>query len=135
MTINATRAHINRILANLLHNAQRHATRRVRVDVCHGKDRAELAVIGDGVGIAEPCRERIFQRFCRLNTCRGHGNRDPGLGLAVARDIAQAHHGSLHVEDSSAGGARFVLDLPLSPAPDRPSLPQPNGRTHNPFSG
>jgi anti-sigma regulatory factor (Ser/Thr protein kinase) len=124
VTVNAVSTQISRVITNLLDNAQRHAEQTVQIQVSRKGDSAELAVTDDGDGIAEADRERIFQRFTRLGAARSRDHKGTGLGLAIARDIAQAHFGTLQVEDS-AGGARFVLRLPLAerPRPTGPTLP------------
>jgi signal transduction histidine kinase len=106
---------IGRLLTNLLDNAQRHAEHTVRVRLRRAGDNAELAVIDDGAGIAAADRERIFERFTRLDAARGRDQGGTGLGLAIARDIAHTHQGSLDVQESPGGGtgACFVLRLPL----------------------
>jgi signal transduction histidine kinase len=111
--VNAVASQVVRVLTNLLDNAQRHAVQRVRIGLCRRGAGAELTVTDDGQGIALADRERIFQRFVRLEASRSRDHGGTGLGLAIARDIAYAHHGSLHVEDSADGGARFVLRIPL----------------------
>ncbi|MGH3388510.1 MAG: sensor histidine kinase [Actinomadura sp.] len=113
VTVNASRGLLARVLANLLDNAQRHANRLVLVEVCRSDRTAELIVSDDGEGVAEADRERIFQRFTRLDSARSRQEGGTGLGLAIARNIAQIHHGTLHVGDATSGGARFVLRLPL----------------------
>ncbi|WP_440065032.1 ATP-binding protein [Streptosporangium sp. OZ121] len=113
VTVEAAPWQLARLLANLLDNARRHATRRLQVDLRRAGGHAELAVADDGKGIAPADRERVFQRFVRLDTARSRGRGGTGLGLAIARDIAQAHRGSLHVEDVTEGGACFVLRIPL----------------------
>jgi signal transduction histidine kinase len=112
--VNAVRAQIVRVLTNLLDNAQRHARHRVRAEVHSNGGTAELSVSDDGAGIAEADRERIFQRFTRLDAARSRDHGGTGLGLAIAREIAHAHCGTLDLEDSSAEGSRFVLRLPLA---------------------
>ncbi|MEU7852386.1 HAMP domain-containing sensor histidine kinase [Nonomuraea sp. NPDC049141] len=114
VTVQAVPIRIARLLTNLLDNAQRHAQRMVEVRVSRMGDSAEMAVADDGDGIAESERERIFQRFTRLGAARRLDHKGAGLGLAIARDIAQAHMGTLHARESATGGACFVLRLPLS---------------------
>lgn len=114
--------HLSRLLANLLDNAQRYArhevTVRVRADEPSGH--AVLEVADDGPGVPPADRERVFERFTRLDEARGRETGGAGLGLAIAREIAGAHAGTLTVEDGDAGadgdagpGARFVTRLPL----------------------
>jgi signal transduction histidine kinase len=112
--VEGVQGELRRVLTNLMDNAQRHAERHVKVDVRRDGNCAELIVSDDGHGIAEADRERIFERFTRLAASRKRDHAGTGLGLAIARDIAHAHHGTLEVGDSPAGGARFVLRLPLT---------------------
>ncbi|WP_371778912.1 sensor histidine kinase [Streptosporangium subroseum] len=111
-TVNAVPTQISRLLANLLDNAQRHCTHQVCVDVHAAHAVVELAVSDDGPGIALDDRERVFHRLTRLDDARRLDRNGTGLGLAIARDIAHAHHGTLSVEESTTGGACFVLRLP-----------------------
>ncbi|MEO3807585.1 ATP-binding protein [Sphaerisporangium sp. B11E5] len=104
--------HLSRVLANLLDNAQRHADRVVTVEVRGARGMAEVSVTNDGDRIAVADRERVFQRFTRLDEARSRHRGGTGLGLAIARDVAIAHGGTLQVEDASAG-TRFVLRLPV----------------------
>ncbi|KPI19993.1 integral membrane sensor signal transduction histidine kinase [Actinobacteria bacterium OV450] len=106
-----------RLVTNLLDNAQRHAERRVglvlRVDA--QRRTAVLEVRDDGPGIPVADRERVFERFTRLDDARSRDEGGTGLGLAIARDIATRLGGSLTVEDAPVG-ARLVARLPLEPA-------------------
>ncbi|WP_194244291.1 sensor histidine kinase [Nonomuraea phyllanthi] len=112
VVVEGVRLQLARVLTNLLDNAQRHAEHRVCVQVYEeGRDTAVLAVENDGVEIAPEDRERIFERFTRLDAARSRDAGGTGLGLAIARDVAVAHRGRITVEDC-AGGARFVLRLP-----------------------
>ncbi|MFF4621549.1 sensor histidine kinase [Nonomuraea jabiensis] len=114
--VDAVPTQICRVLRNLLDNAQHHAAHTVVVRILRAGARAKLSVIDDGPGVPEAERDHIFQRFTRLDTARSRDHGGTGLGLAIARDTAHAHHGSLHVENASPRGARFVLHLPLASA-------------------
>ncbi|WP_037791978.1 sensor histidine kinase [Streptomyces sp. Mg1] len=107
-------ARLERALANLVDNALRHA--RAGVTVRAGADPAGgwalLEVTDDGPGIPEADRDRVFERFVRLDQDRSRAAGGTGLGLAIAREIARAHGGDVHALASSAGGARLVLRVP-----------------------
>lgn len=108
-----SRGQLARVLGNLLDNAQRHARASVRVSVTRGADgRVVLGVADDGSGVPEAERERIFARFVRLDDARSRDDGGAGLGLAIARDVAERHGGTLTVGTSPAGGALFELRLP-----------------------
>ncbi|WP_214105627.1 ATP-binding protein [Acrocarpospora catenulata] len=113
VTVDAVPAQLVRLLSNLVDNAHRHAAGSVTVAVRRVGDQAELTVTDDGPGIPEAERDRVFERFARPDTARGRRQGGTGLGLAIAREIAHAHHGTLHAEEASPHGARFVLRLPL----------------------
>lgn len=115
VTIQAVPGYIGRLVSNLLDNAQRHARSTIEVTVREDGTNAELVVSDDGEGIPVGERERVFERFMRLDSARSRDRGGTGLGLAIARDIAIAHGGTLRVEeDAQLGGARFVLRLPLA---------------------
>ncbi|MFF4697038.1 sensor histidine kinase [Streptomyces chattanoogensis] len=104
-----SRGQLGRVLGNLLDNAQRHAVSAVRVAVAREGEWAVLRVDDDGPGVPEGERERIFERFVRLDDARARDDGGAGLGLAIARDVAVRHGGSLAVRDGSV----FELRLPL----------------------
>ncbi|GAA4581478.1 hypothetical protein GCM10023194_12820 [Planotetraspora phitsanulokensis] len=120
VTVQAAPTHLGRLVTNLLDNARRHARRAIQVQVGHDDTLAELSVADDGPGIPAKDRERVFERFARLDAGRCRHRGGTGLGLAIARDIAHAHAGTLHVEEAPGGGARFVLRLPLAGDTVRP---------------
>ena len=108
-----SRSRLGRVIGNLLDNAQRHARSAVRVTVRRDGAWAVVEVADDGEGVAEADRERIFERFVRLDESRSRDDGGAGLGLAIARDVAARHGGTLTVRDAPAGGALFELRLPL----------------------
>jgi signal transduction histidine kinase len=105
------------LVENLLTNATRHARGAVRVTVVEEQGTVELAVEDDGAGIAAEHRGHIFERFTRLDEARSRDQGGAGLGLAIVRAITEAHGGSVAVDDSDLGGARFTVHLPASTAP------------------
>ncbi|MGY0069826.1 sensor histidine kinase [Streptomyces sp. QTS137] len=108
-----SRGQLARVLGNLLDNGRRHARERVSVTVRREGDRAVLGVADDGDGVAEADRERIFERFVRLDAARSRDDGGAGLGLAIARDVAVRHGGTLTAGAAPSGGALFELRLPL----------------------
>lgn len=110
-----SRAQVGRVLTNLLDNARRHARSAVTVTVRLEGASAVVAVADDGDGVAEADRERIFERFVRLDEARSRDDGGAGLGLAIARDVAVRHGGTLTVGRAPTGGALFELRLPQAP--------------------
>ncbi|GHB42750.1 two-component sensor histidine kinase [Streptomyces viridiviolaceus] len=109
-----SRGQLGRVLGNLLDNAQRHARSAVEVSVRREGDLAVVGVADDGEGVPAADRERIFERFVRLDAARSRDDGGAGLGLAIARDVAVRHGGTLTVRDAPAGGALFELRLPCA---------------------
>ncbi|MEU6547113.1 HAMP domain-containing sensor histidine kinase [Streptomyces sp. NPDC046859] len=107
-----SRAQVGRVLTNLLDNARRHARSAVTVSVRAQGEWAVVSVADDGDGVPEADRERIFERFVRLDEARSRDDGGAGLGLAIARDVAVRHGGTLTVGRAPAGGALFELRLP-----------------------
>ncbi|MDT0572373.1 HAMP domain-containing sensor histidine kinase [Streptomyces sp. DSM 3412] len=110
--VRGSRNQICRVLGNLLDNADRHARDRVAVTLRTTPDRVVLQVVDDGTGVPPADRDRIFERFVRLDESRARDDGGAGLGLAIARDIAVRHGGTLTVGDAPGGGALFELRLP-----------------------
>jgi signal transduction histidine kinase len=104
---------LRQMILNLVENAVRHtpAHGSVHVSLDADPDRARIAVSDTGPGIPVLERERIFERFVRLEAASTDGG--GGLGLPIARWVAQLHRGTLTLESSGPGGSRFVAVLPL----------------------
>jgi len=99
-----------RVLDNLLDNAFRHGGERVELSVEATPGWIRVAVSDDGPGVPATIRDRVFERFSR----EGAPASGFGLGLAIARALAEAQGGRLWL-DEAAQGARFVVDLPAAP--------------------
>jgi heavy metal sensor kinase len=111
---------VQRLVGNLVDNAIKYTPRGgvVVVRCVRADGLCRIEVQDDGGGIAPELHERIFERFYRVDPSRtairdGNGS-GAGLGLPIARWIAQAHHGSVQLERSGAGGSVFVATLPLA---------------------
>jgi signal transduction histidine kinase len=106
---------LEQVVRNLVHNALGHARGTVRVSTsAGGDDLAVLVVDDDGPGVPEDRRDDIFERFVRLDASRDRDHGGVGLGLAIVAEIVRAHGGRVHVGDSPSGGARFVVELPIT---------------------
>jgi signal transduction histidine kinase len=105
---------LTRTVTHLLDNAARHAASTVRVSLTTTGDQVELAIDDDGPGVDPADRERIFERFVRLDEARVRDDGGAGLGLAVVTAVVRAAGGSVTVSDSDLGGARFVATFPTS---------------------
>lgn len=112
---------VRQALLNVLDNAVKYGRPGQAITVsAEGVDgRIRLRVDDAGPGIPAPDRDRVFDRFFRLERDRGAAIAGSGLGLAVVRDIAGLHEGTVGVEDSPAGGARVVISFPLTPEASR----------------
>lgn len=108
-----------RALRNLTDNAGNHAHSEIRLALRTANSVAEITVSDDGEGIAVADRERLFERFSRLEESRARNLSGGGfgLGLAIARQIAAAHGGTLTAHDRADGqhGAEFLLRIPMDP--------------------
>ncbi|SDX13026.1 MULTISPECIES: ATP-binding protein [unclassified Pseudomonas] len=101
-----------RALQNLLRNAMRYCEKRIQVGVLVSDQGCEIWVDDDGIGIPDSERERVFEPFYRLDRSRDRATGGFGLGLAISRRALEAQGGTLTVEASPLGGARFRLWLP-----------------------
>ena len=104
---------IKQVLTNLLANASRFApnSSEVSVEIIDQEKEALVKVIDRGEGIPLSLREKIFERFYRVDNSRNRETGGSGLGLAIAKSIVEAHGGSIWVEETQGGGATFCFKL------------------------
>ena len=104
--INGDAELLAQVVRNLVDNASRHARSRVSLSLT---SRGMIVVDDDGPGIPQSERERVFERFVRLDDARARDAGGSGLGLAIVREIVGAHGGAVVVSESPLGGARFTV--------------------------
>jgi signal transduction histidine kinase len=115
LLVRGDRRALARAIDNHVANAHRHAKSRVVVSADRVPPASvEVRVDDDGPGVAAQDRQRVLERFVRLDDARARDDGGSGLGLAIVRATALAHGGSIRIEDSELGGARFVLTLPAA---------------------
>ncbi len=108
--VRGRREDLARMVGNLLANATSHAASRVDVSLATDAGGVVLAVEDDGPGVPAEHRDRVFDRFYRLDAARDRGRNGTGLGLAIVRSVAEGHGGSARLE----AGSRFVVRLPCA---------------------
>lgn len=109
---------LRRVVANLVDNAVRHATSSVVLAAVPEGDRQLVTVTDDGPGIPAADRERVFDRFTRLDDARDRDAGGAGLGLAIARELVHRHGGTIRLTDA-APGLRAEVRLPRLPDVER----------------
>lgn len=117
MSVRVHALSLSRAVQNLVANAARHASSTVSVSANVMEDLDDLVAItvdDDGTGVAPADRERIFDRFVRLDDGRSRATGGSGLGLSIVASIARAHGGSVVCGESPLGGARFTLMISRS---------------------
>jgi signal transduction histidine kinase len=106
---------VERVVANLVDNAVRHAATVVTIDVRDGTGGGVVvSVADDGPGIPAEQREHVFERFTRLDDARSRDAGGAGLGLAIVRELVRSQGGDVSLEDN-APGLRAIVQLPETP--------------------
>ena len=126
-------------LGDLVENAVNYWPARTRVGIAArrvtapGGDHIEVAVTDQGIGISEKDRERVFERFYRVDPARSRATGGTGLGLAIVKHVAASHGGEVTVWSSEGQGSTFTLRLPEAGAPaTAPTHPDPTSRATRP---
>ncbi|MGW1816034.1 sensor histidine kinase [Streptomyces sp. NPDC002125] len=120
LTVWGNRSQLAAALGNLVENAVNYSPARTRVGIAArklaapGGDLIEIAVTDQGIGISEKDRERVFERFYRVDPARSRATGGTGLGLAIVKHVAASHGGEVTVWSSEGQGSTFTLRLPES---------------------
>jgi len=107
---------LQQVLMNLIDNALKYGSEHGQVVIEGSEVEHEVlvSISDDGSGIPPEARERVFERFFRVDKARSREQGGTGLGLSIVKHIVQAHGGRVWVEASDAGGAKFCLTLPVN---------------------
>ena len=111
-------AGLRRVLRNLGDNAARHAGGHLAFSVAERDGRVVLAVDDDGPGIPEADRERVFERFVRLDDARARDDGGSGLGLAIVAELVAAHGGTVASPPAPSAAPGVEVALPRLADPD-----------------
>ncbi len=111
-SVNADARLLARAVGNLLRNAQKYADGQIRMSARRAGVQVQVVVEDNGPGIPEAERARIFEPFYRLDRSRDRNTGGFGLGLSIAHKAIVLHGGTLAVDSSALGGARFTISLP-----------------------
>ncbi|MEU5714916.1 ATP-binding protein [Streptomyces sp. NPDC020403] len=120
LSVWGNRGQLAAALGNLVENAVNYSPARTRVGIAArriaapGGDLIEIAVTDQGIGISEKDRERVFERFYRVDPARSRATGGTGLGLAIVKHVAASHGGEVTVWSSEGQGSTFTLRLPES---------------------
>jgi signal transduction histidine kinase len=110
--VRADKRRLERVVGNLIANAERHAGGVARVVVERSDGLARICVDDRGAGVPADERESIFEPFVRGRAAR-RADGGAGLGLSLVAEHVRAHQGRVWVEDRAGGGSRFVVELPV----------------------
>jgi signal transduction histidine kinase len=105
-------AALQRVVRNVVDNAARHAAGRVALSLAEDDGTVTFAVEDDGPGVPPDQRQRVFERFVRLDDARARDGGGSGLGLAIVAEVVAAHGGTVALTDAGLGGARVEVTLP-----------------------
>jgi signal transduction histidine kinase len=113
--VEADRDRITQVLSNLLSNAIKYSPDGgvVRIESEYSRDWVRVSVSDSGIGIPEEQRDKVFTKFFRVESEKTAEIRGLGLGLALCREIVEAHGGAIGFDDASGAGTIFWFELPL----------------------
>jgi len=107
---------LEHLFLNLISNAARYSKENKPIEIILEKingGKVSISVVDYGPGIPNEYKEKIFERFFRIDKDRSRKEGGTGLGLSIVRQIVRIHHGSVFVKDNPEGGAIFVVHLPI----------------------
>jgi signal transduction histidine kinase len=107
---------IERVLVNIIGNAKKYIPKTngvVKVSITQFENFIQYEIEDNGPGIPEEQRLQVFDKFYQINQSKKNNVGGSGLGLSICKKIADLHNGFIHVDESSMGGAKFILQIPM----------------------
>lgn len=141
LSIWGNRGQLAAALGNLVENAVNYSPSRTRVGIAArrvsrpGGYMIEIAVTDQGIGISEKEKERVFERFYRVDPARSRATGGTGLGLAIVKHVAASHGGEVTVWSAEGQGSTFTLRLPEAATRDRVPKPSHQDEPEGPDTG
>ncbi|MEM6279737.1 MAG: HAMP domain-containing sensor histidine kinase [Verrucomicrobiota bacterium] len=115
LEVEGDRDALEQIVLNLLSNAEKYGDGEIRVELAASEnDSAMIEVLDRGPGVPRALREKVFEKFFRVDDSIDSGIEGTGIGLALSRQLVEKHGGMIRCEAREGGGSRFVVTLPLS---------------------
>jgi signal transduction histidine kinase len=113
--IEADAARLRQVFDNLIGNAIKYSPQGgvIRVAGHYDRHKVTVAVQDEGVGLSERDKERVFDRFFRVDSKLSRRTQGTGLGLYLAKAIVEAHHGAIGVESALGKGSTFYFSIPV----------------------
>lgn len=104
---------IEQVIYILLSNALKYSEKEIEINISQQNDMATLSVTDYGVGISEDDQKLIFDRFYRVDKARTRKTGGTGIGLSIAKEIVEAHEGTIKVESEIGKGSTFFIQFPI----------------------
>jgi PAS domain S-box-containing protein len=133
----ADAGHLRQVLGNLIENAVKYSPQggEVRLAVTADESCVRFRVTDEGIGIPEAERERVFEKFYRLDANMTRGIGGSGLGLYICRELVKQMSGHISIEGVPGGGSAFNVDVPMGTTPRPTSAPAPSNGTGKNVAG
>jgi two-component system phosphate regulon sensor histidine kinase PhoR len=105
--------HLESAIGNVLDNAIKYGRERICIATHAADGYVRIEIEDDGTGIAPKESKRVFEKFYRVHSEKGHIVKGHGLGLAYTQYVIKAHNGTIRIDNSSLGGAKFIIKIPI----------------------